>query len=96
MFKCSSLIINFFLGKYIINASFSKKLENSKDVVDAIDRGNEISNQYRHTCLGLPPINVKAFVFPSGVEDTSKNFLEINGVSFYYNLQNVLKEDGIF
>ena len=73
---------------------FIKKLTCSQDVVDTINKGNEESNKYRISVLGLEPLCIIALCFPEDhIEKVDFQKLTITDITMYYNLQNVLVDD---
>lgn len=76
-------------------ASKKEKLMSSKDVANAIVNGQQNSNDYRVTVLGLRPLTVYAVVYPIEKETITTNNMKIEDISLYYNLQNFKSNDGI-
>ena len=69
----------------------------TKDIVNAIKVGQELSNKYSAEVLGLPPIQTFVLEYkkdPTDLDMTQK-FNVIENITSYYNLVNVQQNDGI-
>ena len=88
----------FLSGGFIEKDSFKRKLTCTDDVVDAIVRGQQDSNEFRELILNLPPITVHVLKFnESAIEaTTTSKKMVIENIMSYYNLQNTIEATGLF
>ena len=63
------------------------------DIINAIVKGQEDSNQFRLLNLNLPPICVRVLKLDESATTSERTqTLEIQNISSYYNLQNSIAE----
>ena len=63
------------------------------DIINAIVKGQEDSNQFRLLNLNLPPICVHVLKLDESTTTSERTqTLEIQNISSYYNLQNSIAE----
>jgi hypothetical protein len=80
-------------GGYIKKDSLKRRHVSTDDIINAIVKGQEDSNQFRLLNLNLPPICVHVLKLDESTTTSERTqTLEIQNISSYYNLQNSIAE----